>query len=320
MSAPTRTEVFPLETGSGLRSALYYRSGYLIQVSRDILSKAVPNVFLSSPIEHSKQQLTAWPKGAISVWTTWADVSSKGYVAVSGEATYEDSSTGGFVMVLDMSGHMRSLFSTGTYLPIQITQDATGHIWAVGQERQSPGKPLNLDYDVLRSYSDQGVVLQHLVPRKNVSNSLRNPWKLESQLFLRASSSLVMLYAAADNVIAVVDESNRPRINTLPQPVDDSTSRITGAAPTDDNVLLVSTTNGSDRRHASRGLFEVDLAEQVQTLSWQGILPSSSTSSDLPESKPPAFQRLIGSDGTSLVYRVDEGTRYSSLVLWSNLQ
>ena len=145
----------------------FFNHGYVIQFKHWTKAKGEPNIYLynrSGTLEH---ELAMWPQGATDLFLASVDVSISFKLAFAGRATRGDGSKYNFVVTSDLYGQSAKYINTGTYFATQITQAEDGSVWSIGAEFIEDGNSLTSwqNYDVLRHYSVDGLLLEHFLPR-----------------------------------------------------------------------------------------------------------------------------------------------------------
>lgn len=253
-------------------------------------------------------------------------------------------------MTSDLYGQSAKYINTGTYFATQITQAEDGSVWSIGAEFIEDGNSLTSwqNYDVLRHYSVDGLLLEHFLPRwgagtayvTQIKDNAGNghlaaysehheliatygppnwgpntgyfeAWKFTSSIFIRATDLGVVLYDGINNCLYQYQ-----RRSTLPvrSPVGENFKGmvLSGFAVSPDGHFYGSMTNRRGGINAVRGLFELLPEVSNATMQWVAI-PGTVNSE-----QQGIFQQLLGSDGRDLVYLGGETSPLGTKVLWSH--
>ncbi len=104
--------------------------------------------------------------GAVENGLSDAAVSPRGEVAVAGGASWSDGRTTTFIQFISNAGKALQLIRTSPFTARRICFSADGTLWALGYELDSGGMEL-ADYNILRHYGRDGVLIHSAIPRKS---------------------------------------------------------------------------------------------------------------------------------------------------------
>ena len=121
-----------------------------------------------------------------------AAVSPRGEVAVAGGASWSDGRTTAFIQFISNAGKALQLIRTSPFSARRICFSADGTLWALGYELDSGGMEL-ADYNILRHYGRDGVMIHSAIPRN--SFSLPGHSNPVSESYLATSGDRVGIYS-----------------------------------------------------------------------------------------------------------------------------
>ncbi len=120
-------------------------------------------------------------------------VSPQGGLAVAGGASWRDGQASGYILFLSPAGKRLQLVRTAPFSPRRICFSPDGSVWALGWELDAGGRELP-EYNILRHYGRDGVVIRSAIPRSLFS--LPGHAGPVSQSYLSVSGDHVGVYVS----------------------------------------------------------------------------------------------------------------------------
>jgi hypothetical protein len=167
LGPPSRTVTFQNVSPQKSTWPVFSHS-YLIQYRHITTSPNQPNIFLYNSSGELEQQITVWPMGVTKLFIASVDVGLDKRLAFSGQITRSDKSKDRFIAIAGIDGKNPRFFSTGNYMASQISIADDETIWSTGAEEatlSTNGDKRWTNYDMLRHFSSDGVLLGHFIPR-----------------------------------------------------------------------------------------------------------------------------------------------------------
>jgi hypothetical protein len=224
-----------------------------------------------------------------------AAVTRNGVVALGiGYATGSGYSSG--IRILDPVGKEVRFFSTGRYVPIQLTFDHSGDLWSIGWERdeQINDTVSRSDYNIVRKYSLEGTLKGGFLPKSLWTTTKHGP-----ELGGRGYWTM---YAAADRIGALFNENFG---GASPEWVEwDLKGALIRRIP------FVETKRLESRAFDSKGRLFAQFAVEGDSRQTELKMLENSSGRWIPaRTNLPDELRgfLLGADGDELVYRVNGG-------------
>ncbi|HTS36334.1 MAG TPA: hypothetical protein VMH04_11715 [Candidatus Solibacter sp.] len=289
----------------------YWDKDYLITYGTDSTSEATPDrpsVTLYDRSGKVAREAVVWFPDAYSVGINDAAVGKSGTLVVAAGARNQQGVIANFIAAIDTTGHMTNVIRTTPFLPIYVCAAEDGTVWSFGLDRDADGKRVK-ESAMLRQYSfDKGQINALLYQSALKSTG----WELSrgrypGEISLRCTSQRVGLYNACAGQYVEIDlptgRLTASKVEPVPSPHD---MHVTGFALTEAGDVFVSLWGRSgDSPHS--GIFKLSFdAEHVG--SWVPVANSSG-----PYLHGGPVERLLGTDGTELIYTRD----LDSMAYWS---
>lgn len=247
-------------------------------------------------------------KDADSVSITDAAVNRAGNLVVSGGAENQAGVIANFIASIGSDGRLSQVIRTTPFLPIYVCAAEDGTVWSFGIDRDEEGRGIEKSLR-LRQYSlDKGQLRATLdVSTLNSAGWTLTQGRYPGEISLRCNSQKVGLYNGRSGEWVEFDfAANRlkvAKVNPLPSPKE---IRITGFALTEAGDVFVSLHDRSSLPPRS-GIFRLEF-DSTGLGSW---VPVKNTVGPYLHGGP--IERLLGADGTDLVYTRDlDGVAYWS--------
>ena len=349
LSPPSRTASYffaaPKEA-----TAPFFSHGYLLQFIHHSTFAGNSNIYLYNSSGQLEHEVAVWPAGTAKLYLTSVDVGVGRQLVFAGEATRGDGTKFAFIATSSLDGTGQQYFGTGDYRASQIAQADDGSIWSVGADKYEVVDPTSAaplkwnNYDVLRHYSSAGKLLEHFLPRwgtrtayvikkTDASNNVTlhaydaqnnplaeyvaplwgpqggyaMPMPLTSQSWLKAVHNGVVLYDGRSGALYCYGVSNSTLSRQGVELGESQGRTIDGFAASGDGRIFASFRNSDATNHFALGVFELRIpnSEGEGLARWTRI-PRDASSQVLPG-------RLLGSDGSAIVYRS------GNQVMWSEV-
>ncbi len=308
LSAPHRQANIPglLHTWNRI-----WDKGYLVSwgsIGSHEASPTQPAVALYDRDGHVVREGIVWFKDANSVSITDAAVNRAGNLVVSGGTENQAGAIANFIASIGNDGRLSQVIRTTPFLPIYVCAAEDGTVWSYGIDRDEEGKGIEKSLR-LRQYSfDKGQLRAMLdVSTLNASDWTLTQGRYPGEISLRCNSQKVGLYNGRSGEWVEFDfAANKlkvAKVNQLPSP---KAMRISGFALTEAGDVFVSLHDRSSSPPRS-GLFRLEF-DSKGLGTW---VPVGKTVGPYLHGGP--IERLLGADGTDLVYTRDlDGTAYWS--------
>lgn len=276
-------------------------------------------IYLNLLARNQPAVIQFWIDGASDIWINDVAVSPDHSMLVAG--SYFRSAEGSenhFVAQLDLTGRTLLVTNLGQYEPEEICATNDGTVWTFGQDWNAELR--NDSYLMLRNYSADGQLLRSYVPRQDIplpavdlSGRFHQAGLRRGRTFLRCGEKSVGIYVGLARMWFELSLSNGDakswsatsgtRVPFAENGADPgrparSANRmsISGFALVGEHEVYASITGlDQTRLGVAEGLFRLDLGSDARA-SWEPVpgAPSPGWAESL--------ARLVGSDGSSLVY------------------
>lgn len=354
LSPPFQTVMYSGLTPKGA-TAPFFSHGYLIQFKHNSTFAGEPNIYLWNSSGQLEHEVAVWPAGTAKLFLTSVDVGEGMQLAFAGRSIKADGSASAFIATSGLDGASPKYFDTGNYCATQIAQADDGSIWSIGAENSENVQVAGVatlkkwsNYDVLRHYSSTGALIEHFLPRwgsgvayltsttdsgGHVKFTEYDPqgiplpkiaaswgyveaWKTSRQAYLRTSGSQTVLFDGLSDRLckhdAIAHTFSCERVTGAYA----NMMSLTGFALTSNGDVLASMRANDASINLLRGLFLLTPPKtSSQGMQW-AIVPGTESSSPTVGD----YYDLLGADGKSLVYRMQEGRRSPSTVYESTMK
>jgi hypothetical protein len=248
---------------------------------------------------------------AASVWFTDAKrvdlghvgTSRQGRLFVPGATTSDTGQVAYFVAEVAPGGGVSRIIRTTPYVPVFACSTGDGTVWTFGYEKVS-GNLATYDHPLLRHYSFTKGLIAGYFNRSDLSTTSHFPFqgRHPGQTNMRCTPNSVVVYNGPTDQLIRYDLATSKlevvSVQPLPQRISDLV--WTGFAVTDGGDLFASF-NDMRQSPPTTGLFTL----QIQPSGQAQWTPVSGTVGPQGNGK---FDRLLGSDGTNIVYMTSWGS------------
>lgn len=278
-------------------------NGYLISFRRSATNDAPDDmVDLISLASNQETKLRFWLNGASTMWLNDATVTPSQHVLIAGSFLRGgNDTTNNFITELDNRGQILTTVDLGAYQPGEICAGNDGSIWTVGHDWKA--EAAKTPYDLLRNYSSGGQLLRSYLRRSDLrvdklDLSMRYEGRTPGRIILQCGEMSVGAYIGPAMTWTEVklNDGTAQTWRMIPPALN---VRVSGVALSGLHQVFASfiTILGADKSTYQKGLYMLNINEGRPTADWQPVVGTVS-----PLATKYAFQKLVGSDGTSLVY------------------
>jgi hypothetical protein len=166
LSPPFRTATFPGITPKEWEH-IFLSHDYLIRFRHQTSSLGESDIYLYGSSGSLEHEIAVSPTDAVRFFLASVDVGANKQLVFSGKMTGPGGNQSAFIAISDLDGKRQRYFSTYDYFATQISVAPDGSIWTIGAERPRSSNQLDSwkNYDVLRHYDSNGILLEHFMPR-----------------------------------------------------------------------------------------------------------------------------------------------------------
>jgi len=291
-------------------------NGYLWSFQHVISDSRNSTILVSSVASNERVQLPFWISGASVIRIEDVAVTPGHTVLIAG--TFErssDPSERHFVTEMDLSGKTLATFDLGEYEPERVCGTQDGTVWTLGQIWSSENS--GGSYSLLRHYSVSGELVRSYVERRDLPAKALDlggrfrqtgPPLVPGRTFLRCGEDTVGVYIG-------------PALTWIQVGTGDGEAKMSRVSPPSPTVAMSGLALLGSTVYASfRGVIPGDSTKALYMLKFS---PGGKSIWDLvrvknASDKATGFQRLVGSDGPSLVELVGQprGLKGSNLLVW----
>lgn len=291
LSEPHRRVVFGQEPFSVSTVVPNWDKNYLITQESEVSSSKVPNVRLFDANGAMVRQASVWLPGSVKVGLIDSAVTRDGRIVASGVAIKEDGTRAYFIAQTDLKGTVTNVVQTNPFHPQNICAAPDGTVWSFGgvsteSSAQAEGEAL------LRQFHfNKGLVKSHL-SKSSFETSIRPAYRLgKGAVYLRCFADGLVIYSEVANEFIELNfgtgEVRRFEVAATPLRV-----TMDGFAVTDEGEVF-GLFSDQGAKLPKRALFHLVREKSAKKISWEGVEVGSTA---------PQIDRLLGSDGKSLVY------------------
>ena len=291
----------------------YWDKDYLITYGTDGLpdgSPTKPSIVLYDRDGQIVREAFVWFKDAYSVGINDVAINRNGELVVAGGTENEAGVVANFIGLVGKDNHIGQLIRTTPFIPVHVCVGEDGTVWSYGVDRDDQGKRIESS-SMLRHYSFSKGQLGAMLDKSalNASGWTLTDGRYPGEITLRCTSRQVGLFNAASGEWIQVDLATNTlkisEVNALPSPKE---MRITGFALTEAGDVFVSLNDRVSKPPRS-GVFRLEL-DSAGVGSWVAVDNTIG-----PYLHGGAVERLLGTDGTELIYTKDlSGTAHWSKV------
>lgn len=347
LGSPQKESYFLNSQSQGMTPP-FFSHGYFIQFSHMTQTGGGPNIYLFDLTGKAVHQASAWPAGTARLFLSSVDVTPAGQLAFAGQTIAADGSKAPFIATSDLDGNQAKYFSTESYLATRIAAAADGSIWTAGDQHATvTGNEMSWsNYDTLRHYSANGLLLEHYLPRwgENVAYVVQQPgdagkigirafdrqhravadfaaplWGPEggfaeapnavAQTWLRSVEDGVVLYDGRSGVLYRFSASHATLTRYFVDSSNMARMQITGFAATSEGQIFASMRLNAPNNKTSSGLFALMTYPSSNRVTWLKV-QSELNGQDISK----ALTKILGQDGLAVVYKANSGQ-----VFWSEV-
>jgi hypothetical protein len=295
----------------GKHSTPRYDHGYVIEFNREVSLSGVPVVVYETAVQRVST-VKVWSKQAKTIWLASASVGTPDHLVLSGRMATMNGATHSFLAFFGALQDEEVTFTwTDPYLPTQVCQAPDGSVWTIGAELPGTQNSVSTEsYFVLRHYSGSGKLLQQMIPSSTLHRNLRSAWSQDTQIYLRMSDSVLLLYDGLNRRIYLYDTSV-DRLSSWDLARTDEDLSITGVVILGNGDLYATMKNGLSGPESLNALFVMHLPPSSGVATWLAVAGTRGHGLS-------GALRLLGADGSDLVYDRAPLSQKVIPLLWSS--
>jgi hypothetical protein len=284
-------------------------NGFVISV-RHTRSHDTPDaILLNSLKDGAQRQIPFWLPDATQVSIEDATVTPDQRLLVFGSVSRADSSVRtNYISQLDLQGHVLSTFSTDGYEPQRACSSGNGTIWTIGQDWMAEIQ--GRSYAILRNYSASGELLRSYLQRAelpvtdlNLSARLAKQGGTHGRAFVVCGANMVGAYFGPGHTwVSIRLSDGTAHVWHVRSPAEKNKMRVTGLALLRDTVYASFASPDPQQFLPKFSVQRLDLSQEQGA--WKPVVLAGTAEVD---ESTHAFDAILGSDGSSLVYANKQG-------------